>query len=80
MAGKKTPEKTNEERDPLDQELALLRALEKSERTIYKLELRKTDDVAVHNEGIKAAKEDRTAILKTIADFRNGIRALPLGD
>ena len=76
--GKKTPAKTDPERDPIDQELALLRALERSERNINRLVEAKADDVAEHNEGIKAAQEDRTAILKTIADFRNGIRALPL--
>ena len=78
MAGKKTPEKTNPERDPIDQELALLRALERSNRKITRLVQAKADDVAAHNEEIKAAQEDRTAILKTIEDFRNGIRALPL--
>ena len=66
--------------DTNDQELALLRALEKSERKVFQLTAAKADDVADHNEGIKAAQEDRTAILKTIEDFRNGIRALPLGD
>ena len=78
MAGKKTPDKPTAERDPVDQELALLRALERSERNIGRLIQAKTDNVADHNEGIKAAQEDRTAILKTIDDFRNGIRALPL--
>ena len=64
----------------IEQELALLRALEKSERRIFRLSAAKTDDVADHNEGIKAAQEDRAAILKTIEDFRNGIRALPLDE
>lgn len=70
------PETANE----IEQELALLRALEKSERKIFRLFAAKTDDVADHNEGIKAAQEDRAAILKTIEDFRNGIRALPLDE
>jgi hypothetical protein len=80
MAEKKTPAANGAERDPVDQELALLRALERSERKINRLAQEKADDVAEHNEAIKAAQEDRAAILKTIDDFRNGIRALPLDD
>ena len=75
MAGKKTPNKPK----PADQaEVELLRALERSERTIGRLIGIKEDDVEQHNAGIKEAKADRTSILAAIDDYRNGVQALPL--
>ena len=75
MAGKKTPNKPK----PADQaEVELLRALERSERTIGRLIGIQEDDVEQHNAGIKEAKADRTSILAAIDDYRNGVQALPL--
>ena len=60
------------------EEINLLRALEKSERTIGRLVGKKEADVEEHNAGIKDAKRSRREILDAIVDYRNGVRALPL--
>lgn len=71
---KRTP--TVEPAEP--EEISLLRALETAERRILILIGKKEDDVEIHNEGIKAARNDRRSILDAITDYRNGVRALPM--
>jgi hypothetical protein len=73
MAGKKTPEKPAEQ-----EEVNLLRALEKSERRIIQLVGEKELAVDEHNTGIKEAKADRRSVLAAIQDYRQGVQSLPL--